>query len=308
MSPGDDRAGPSDNRATDPAERRAVDALEALGNEQRLAILFALADRERETRTNRLELSFTDLYEAVDIGSTSQFSYHLSRLVGPFVAETDGGYCLTYAGEKIARAIRSGVYESTAEFDPITVDGTCLACEEQALEALLRDERFVVRCRACEATLLSDSFPRSQAVDRTPAEVVASFGYRIWSSALLVHGDVCPECYGRIDRRVDHHESVSAYTFAAVCRECSFTVHLPVEVPVVFHPTAATFLDRHGTPLPETPLWELFGLFGSGSWTTEVRSTEPLDARVRIDLGGESLALTLDESFTAAVADTDDAR
>ena len=32
------------------------------------------------------------------------------------------------------------------------------------------------------------------------------------------------------------------------------------------------------------------------------------DARVRIDLGGESLALTLDESFTAAVADTDDAR
>jgi DNA-binding transcriptional ArsR family regulator len=315
--------GPNRDPVTEPStvEEGQVAALTALGNEQRLEILLALGDRERETRIDRYELSFTELYDAVDVGSTSQFSYHLSQLAGPFVAETDEGYHLTYSGDKIVRAVRSGVYESTAAFDPVAVDGACMACGASELEAALDHERFVVRCRDCDRRLLSDSFPRSQAADRTPEAIVESFGYRIWSTYLLLRGDVCPECYGRVERRVDSHDpdpdpdpgpnagspSESPpdplYTFASICRECDFTIHLPIEVPVAFHPAAIEFLWRHGVSLLDLPLWELFALLSSEEWTTDVRSTDPLDARFLVEMGDDSLALAMDDDFAVTLPD-----
>jgi len=333
--------GPEHDPSTDPStvEDAQIAALAALGNERRLEILLALGDRERETRVDRYELSFTELYDAVAVESTSQFSYHLSQLVGPFVAETDDGYHLTYSGDKIVRAVRSGIYESTARFDPVAVDGACVACGATGLEAHLEDERFVVRCRDCDRRLLSDSFPRSQAADRTPAEIVESFGYRIWSTYLLLRGDVCPECYGRTERRVDCHErgananAASApdpdsnsepdpgsdsesptesgadaeteplYTFASICKRCDFTIHLPVEVPVAFHPVALEFLWRQGVSLLDLPLWELFALIDSDDWTTDVRSIDPLDAHFRIEMDGEAAAFAMDDSVTVTSLD-----
>jgi len=298
-----------DATRTSRAADEQADTLRALGNEHRLAILLALGDREVATRINGLELTFSELYDAVPVESTSQFSYHLSQLVGPFVAEIDAGYRLTYAGDKIVRAVRSGLYETTPSFDPVAVAGACVVCGASALQARLDDERFVVRCRTCDRTLLSDSFPRSQTSDRSPDEVVASFGARIWSTYLLIRGDVCPECYGRVERRVDAHDGhetpgdAGGYTFAAVCGTCDFTIHLPVEVPAVFHPQAVAFLWDHDIPLPDTPLWELFELFVSEAWTTDVRSTDPLDARFELDLDGDTLALAMDDSFAVTPVD-----
>ncbi|WP_436926058.1 DUF7351 domain-containing protein [Halosimplex amylolyticum] len=295
--------------ATEPAHEASevddgsIDALGVLGSEPRLEILLALGDRERAVRTNRYELTFSELYDAVDVASSSQFSYHLSQLVGPFVAETDDGYHLKYAGDKVVRAIRSGLYESTAAFEPVGIPGACVVCGATDLEALLRDERFVVRCRACEATLLSDSFPRSQADDRTPEAVVESFGYRIWSAYLLVRGGVCPECYGRVDYWVDCHDDGAQYTFAAMCAGCDCTIHLPIEVPALFHPTAIEYLWRHGIDLFDSPLWELFELVVSDEWTTTVASTDPLDATFRIAMDGEAVELAMDERFEVSPVD-----
>jgi DNA-binding transcriptional ArsR family regulator len=58
--------GPDHVPSTDPStvEDEQVAALAALGNERRLEILLALGDRERETRVDRYELSFTELYDA----------------------------------------------------------------------------------------------------------------------------------------------------------------------------------------------------------------------------------------------------
>jgi hypothetical protein len=211
----------------------------------------------------------------------------------------------------------------------VAVDGACLACGATGLESHLEDERFVVRCRDCDRRLLSDSFPRSQREGRTPEEIAESFGYRIWSTYLLLRGDVCPECYGRTERRVDSHErgadsnsepdpgsdsdsvaesgtdteSAPLYTFASICVECDFTIHLPVEVPVAFHPVALEFLWRHGVSMLDLPLWELFALIGSDDWTTDVRSTDPLDAHFRIEMGEEAVAFAMDDSFTVTSLD-----
>lgn len=293
---------PTDGTSVD---EDVVDAVGALGNRTRLEILLALAEAERDRQEQWLSMSFTELYDAVDVTSTSQFSYHLDRLVGWFVAETPEGYRLTYGGDKTVRTVLSGVYESTRSFDDLEVDGVCPFCEESALVATVDEEWFVVRCDACDSTLLNDLLPRSQTRSRTAREVVDSVGARIWSTYTLVRGDVCPECYGRMDAAVDplRHEGRTFYTVEHTCRECWLTVHMPLEVTAAFHPAAIGFLWNHGVSLVELPLWEFFEFLVTGVVTVDVTSVDPLAATAEITLEGETLGLEIDDSLTATLAD-----
>ncbi|MFP8958919.1 ArsR family transcriptional regulator [Natrialbaceae archaeon A-CW3] len=283
-----------------------VDAIGALGNEQRLEILLTLAETAHDRQEQWHAMSFTGLYEAVEIDSTSQFSYHLSKLVGPFVTETDDGYRLTYGGDKLVRALRSGIYESTTGFEERTVSGTCIFCETDALVATLEDELFVIRCDACDSSLLADSFPASQERDRNPEAIIDSFGSRIWSSVVLLDGDVCPECYGPVDTAVDAHdlEHRTAYTVRSTCEGCRFVIHLPLEVVAVFHPAAIGFCWEHGVSLFDLALWEVFSFVVDGRLRTEVRSLEPFDATVTLAVDDECLELRFDGEH--AVTDVTD--
>ncbi|WP_254761923.1 ArsR/SmtB family transcription factor [Natrinema marinum] len=288
----------------DPIDGEIVDTIGALGNRTRLEILLALAEAERKRREQPLSLPFTALYDAVDVDSTSQFSYHLDRLVGRFVAETPDGYRLTYGGTKIVRTIRSGLYESTHGFDDVAVGGACVFCEGRSLVATVEDERFVVRCDSCESTLVTDLLPRSQTRNRSPAAVVDSVGYRIWSTYALVRGAVCPECYGPIDTDATEHDrdGRTFYTLEHTCRECRFTVSMPIEVSAAFHPVALAFCWEHGISLPDTPIWEFFEYLVTDAVTTDVASVEPLEATVAITLDGETLRLEIDDSFAVVPA------
>lgn len=284
----------------DHVDQAVVDSIGALGNRWRLEILLALAEAEWEHRTNGYVLSFTELYDAVDVASTSQFSYHLEKLVGQFVDETEDGYRLTHAGGKLVRAIFSGVYERAPAFEPIDLEGGCLACDSTALVGARRDDMFVVTCAECEATLVADYLPSSQTRSRTPAEIAESAGRRIWSTVVLVRGGVCPECYDRVDTIVDSAKlgDRSFYTSVSTCQECRFTIHLPVEVHVAFHPAAIGFLWEHGLSLFDVPIWELFGYIQSGTLSTTVVSESPFEATVEISRDGERLALEVDDSLT----------
>lgn len=282
-----------------PIDDDVVDAISALGNRTRLEILLALVEAEREQQEQWLTMSFTELYDAVDIESTSQFSYHLEQLLGWFIAETPAGYRLTYGGDKIVRTLRSGLYESTHAFDDVDVDGRCVFCRNRSLVATVDEERFVVRCRDCETPLLVDLLPRSQTRNRSPAAVVDSVGYRIWSSFTLVRGSVCPECYGAVETVVDSHDhdDFAAYTFKHTCHECRFTIHLPLEVTAAFHPAAVGFFWDHGISVLDTPLWEFFEFIVAETMTTDVANTDPLDATFEITFDDETLRLAIDDSF-----------
>ncbi|TYL38106.1 ArsR family transcriptional regulator [Natronococcus pandeyae] len=288
-------------------DQDVVEAIGALGNRTRLEILLALAEAEREQQEQWLRMSFTELYDAVDVESTSQFSYHLDQLAGQFVAETPDGYRLTYGGDKIVRTILSGLYESTETFDDADVDGICVFCEESALVALVDEERFVVRCDSCESTLLTDLLPRSQTRHRSASEIVDSVGYRIWGTATLVRGSVCPECYGQVDTTVDahHHDGRTLYTLEHTCPECWLVIHLPIEVVAAFHPAAVGFFWNHGISLLDLPLWEFFEFLVTDAVTTDVATVDPLEATVVIALDGETLRLEVDDALRVTPAPVD---
>ena len=288
-------------------DQEMVDALDALGNRQRLELLFTFADAEREQQQQPLSMTFSELYDRVDVESSSQFSYHLSQLVGQFVAKGPDGYHLTQGGAKLVRAIRSGVYASTPQFDAVDISGACPRCEAASLVATLADERFVVRCDACRTPLVTNSFPRSQARNRTPSEIVESFGYRIWSTHVLVRGGVCPECYGRVETVVDAHDygTEELFTHRSTCGECTFVIHVPIEVAAAFHPAAVGFLWNHGISLLDLPLWEFFELMTERVVKTDVLSVDPFEATTTITFADQTLRFTMGETMTVALAATE---
>lgn len=75
----------------------AADALSALASEPRIKILRVLAESDEP-------LTFSDLREAIDMYDSGQFNYHLTELCGRFVRNTDRGYILGHAGERVVLA------------------------------------------------------------------------------------------------------------------------------------------------------------------------------------------------------------
>lgn len=108
--------------AGDPA-----DALAVLGNEIRISILRTLAEADGP-------LTFTELREAAEVRDTGRFNYHLTKLCGQFVRETDSGYALGHAGSRVIAAV--DVADGGA--DPVATDhdGECPVCGEADCEKL----------------------------------------------------------------------------------------------------------------------------------------------------------------------------
>ncbi len=284
-------------------DESVIESIEALANQQRLEILVALAERKYEDVAEPSAMSFTRLYDAVSCQSTSQFSYHLKQLVGRFVADTDDGYQLTYAGDKVRRALFSGLYESSHAFGPVAVDGTCPNCGAESLRAHSADEQFTVECRQCETPILSDLFPQSVARERSTQEILDSFGYSIWAKYLFVRGNVCPECYGRLDTAVHQlaHGKRSTSVSVSECRRCWFRVSFPIDVVVAFHPVVIEAFWNHGVSLLDIPLWKLFRYTTAENWNTTVRETEPFAASVEIVLDETAIRLAVDDEPSVVV-------
>lgn len=285
-------------------DESVIESIEALANQQRLEILVTLAEKKYEDGA-KSGMSFTQLYDAVDCQSTSQFSYHLKQLVGRFVVETEDGYQLTYAGDKVRRALFSGLYESSHTFDPVAIEGACPNCAAQSLEAYAADGQFIVACRACVTPIVSDLFPQSIAQGRSTQEIVDSFGYGIWAKYMFIRGGVCPECYGRLDTAVeqqergDHSMSVSINE----CRRCWFTVYFPIDVVVAFHPVVIEAFWQHGISLLDIPLWELFEYTTTENWKTTVRAVEPFSASVEILFDDTEIHLSVDHQPSVTVVE-----
>jgi len=100
-----------------------VEALDALADETRLAILRALADHQRDQPEDPA-LSFTELRERAGIDDSGLFNYHLEKLVGRFVRDTGAGYELGYRGERVLRS-------PTAEEHGTDADAGCPVCGEE---------------------------------------------------------------------------------------------------------------------------------------------------------------------------------
>ena len=274
-------------------ERSPEEAFGLLGNETRVAVLWALHDATDA-------LSFSQLRDRVGVRDSGQFNYHLDKLVGTFVRRGEaGGYELTYAGWRVIGAILAGEFNKRGSLDPFEIDSTCGACGS-CVEVDYTDEHVTIRCPTCDDQLSGFGFPPGAVEARTREDLPQALNR--WTVGVFssMKGGICPNCTGPMDasfvvdsEHLDHEIGVEF-----VCQRCTERAYSSVGSYVLYHPAVVAFHYDHGVNVVETPWWELPWLRGDS--VTRV-SDDPLRVRVTVRLDGDELDLVVDEDLTVTV-------
>jgi len=286
----------------DESSVRAADAFGALASEHRVAVLRAFADAERDGERT---LSFTGIYDALELESTSQLSYHLDHLEGVFLRRSASGYALNRAGEDVMRAILAGSFTESPSFEPLELSGSCPGCSEGAFEATDEDGLLTVRCIGCGTRIVTYDLPPAAVVGRSERAVLEACDRRVRHEYAVAVGGTCAKCGGRASVDVEERSAAGETDLYAVahCRRCNNRVFAPVAAHVLFHPAVVAFYWRHGVDATATPFWDLYQYLDP--WDVDVIDAESDDLSVEVTVrhGGESLVLSLDGDLSVRAVD-----
>ncbi len=270
-------------------------AFAALGSEHRVEILRVLVAAVEDGESG---LSFTELYDRTGIDSSSQFSYHLDRLEGLFVRESDGEYAPTGAGERVVRAVRSGIYDGAPSFHATTVDGQCPNCAATTLRAEYRDRQLAVACGDCGTRVVTYDLPPAATRGREPVETLRSCNRRaLWEYHTAVAG-TCPTCSGATTVDIEPGNE-GEYACVAECDQCGLRLFGPLELPLFRHPAVISFYWERGTDVTDLELWRLPAFIGDAD--RRVLDTDPLRLEITLHHGEEQLTATIDAEGTIVV-------
>jgi len=321
------------------AEPHVTEAFKLLSDEIRLAILLALWEVYAPRAENNA-ISFSQLLGRVGVRDSGNFSYHLDKLVGHYVEETDDGYRLRNSGLKIVRAVIAGSGLETRRLSPTEIPRSCYHCGAP-VELSYEDERLYQICTECEGNLgpesaeqtpegtliVYDDFNPAGLSHRTPEEVfVAGTIEYLQTVKLLIRG-VCPECSGPVEeslRICDSHDAPAGELcpncgtsmrggwnearVSYVCSVCKHSASYPAWVAVFDHPAVVAFYHEHGFDMTydlDDP--EVCGrLFDRLKKEQAVTSRDPVRIRVTATCDGAELYLTLDGDLTVVDFGRDD--
>jgi hypothetical protein len=292
-------------------ERTAAEVFRLLSDDSRIDILRAVAVAQADDATSGVaSLSFSEIYDRVDVDNTSKFSYHLGELTGTFLRKHDGGYGFTHAGEQLVRFVLSGNYRSPSDFGTVETTGRCLYCGATVLEAGLRDQYFFITCADCGRPAFSYQVRPAQVRSHGRAGLVDSV---IWAQAgdfLKMRQGVCPDCSGAIETDVvgPGHDSMPAeapvsFATESECSECLRWMSIPLTHAAAYHPESVAVLWEHGVDVLGSGMWELHEHVHDGRWTAERATDGPGEYRVELEHGATLLRLHLDGN--AAVVRTE---
>lgn len=272
----------------DPAE-----AFSLLGDDVRIEIIAVLAEDTRNP------LPFSELHERVGLADSGQFNYHLSKLVGQFVSKSDEGYELTVAGDRLARAIKAGLYTTSPAIEPFDVDGTCIECSESSLQASYADEKVTITCSACGHEKLKVSAPPSLFRGRDPAEALDAFEQWSFQRVKQAVSGICPFCGGPITKGITE-QTADHITLDVLpemtCTVCDHHVLTTFEAIARRDPTVESFYDQHNLHLQSKHYWE-----GKDEFTEqnlERISADPFRMQVTFEADGHICTAEIDDSLT----------
>ncbi|EMA57653.1 winged helix-turn-helix domain-containing protein [Halorubrum kocurii] len=266
----------------------AAAAFDALGQEVRIGILEALV-QERVDDPRSPGASFSELRERVGVSDSGRFNYHLDRLTGRFVQETDAGYELNAAGQKVVGAVLSRSFGSEGQSGPTALNAPCRACGE-TVRARYEAGKLLVECDNGHLNH-SDYLPGSLVEERPLPEVTALAALLGQQDLDLVTRDVCPSCYRAIESGVVLE--AGAPVLEAQCHDCGRFFRAPISLAVLTHPVLQAFYLERGRDVREASLWSL--PFLTDSDRAHVDSESPLRVTVDASYDGDALRFSLNE-------------
>lgn len=268
----------------------AAEAFSLLDDSTRIDILLELDDVEFGRGR-----SFSALRAAVGTDDSSQFNYHLQRLVPQYVSKGDGGYRLTAAGSHVVRTVRAGSFNRGVSLDPFEVESRCHACGNGTLRARYADEHLALDCPACGERILRVGFPPSAVLTRDEETVVDAFDRWARQQTESATRDVCLDCGGPVRGEVTtavpddlEFEVLPRY----VCRTCRRHVLTSFGAIAYRLPAVEGFHRRSGVDLSERRYWEVEQLITDEH--TVVRSRDPWRVEVSFLADGDVCRVTFD--------------
>mgnify|MGYP000678184169 CR=1 FL=1 len=286
------------------SEQTADEIFQILSDEIRLDVLRTVAVAQHENkRTGVAALSFSEIYDRVDVDDTSKLSYHLGELTGTFLRKHDDSYAFTHAGEQLVRFVLAENYRQPRAVGPIETEGGCQYCGETTLRAVLEDQYFMMYCTACDRGAHAYRVRPAQVRGRTGDDLIDAVSREQVGDLLKVRRGVCPDCAGRVGTEVRDiadlptpDEIPVSFTTFSECGDCLRFLSLPLPVAAAYHPESISFLWERGVDVLGNGVWEFNRNLHDGSWTSERVASDPVEYRVELERDTATLRLFLDES------------
>lgn len=290
----------------DPPSDTALDretAFSLLADETRVRILTELGAATASPETGIPLLSYAELQSRVGIRDSGRFNYHLTKLLGHYVAKEPDGYRLRWPGMVVYRTLVAGLLtdEADPEVGRFPVGTDCHLCGEP-VEASLYGTLFRVRCWACDATYTDVYVPSYGLVDRDRDELLQAVHRRSRTVFGSMIGGQCPWCASDVSPEIRSGDEplpsaqdtrdLSAYAVYH-CTDCTGFQYAPVSRVLLYHPSVLAFYYEAGEDLTEIPAWEL--PWAVTDTTTTVVDRDPWHFRVRVPLGEETFVVDLDD-------------
>lgn len=302
--------------------RTTIDAFKTLGNETRLAILLALWDAQAPgpspSGPATAAVSYSELKDRIGVRDSGQFNYHLGKLVDTFVDSSDEGYELKTPGEQILHAVLAGTLTDHSAFRDEPLDVACYRCGASTVIDY-RDGMLTERCTRCEGKWQSPDAPHGTISrgylppvglkNRTPQAFHRNGNtwtrHRLFS---MMEG-VCPDCSGTVTAAIsvcEDHDTADGTVCVAcgsmfevhwqfVCDVCKLEWWTPGAAPIYTELGVLAFFHEHG--MDPDALYDASALatLHEAIERVEVRSAEPLELAVTVEIDGDRLDVTLDD-------------
>ncbi|MEF8881368.1 MAG: helix-turn-helix domain-containing protein [Halapricum sp.] len=297
----------------------AEEAFALLGNDTRIRILRALGAAEGP-------LSFSTLYERVDVQGSGQFNYHLEQLVDHFVRKTEEGYVLTRAGRRVVEAVLAGTVTEDPTVERTPVDEACAYCGAP-IEVTWAAGSVILYCTECagkygeehatdkrgapagEGYLGRYSLPPAGVEGRTPEEMLRAAWTWGRLEMMAVASGICPRCSGSVEQSVrvctDHDadggrcstcHNRDAISVSFECTTCIFEGGGSAAIGLVAQTELLDLLTDHGlnpvTPAQIHALDRVHNDYGE-----RIHATDPFEGEFTFSVDEDSLLLRVNANL-----------
>ncbi|WP_257299196.1 hypothetical protein [Haloarchaeobius sp. FL176] len=277
-----------------------TDPFELLGNEQRAAIVETLGDARVEAGV-RPTVSFSELRARADLDiPSSQFNYHLQRLLGTFVEKTEDGYRMRVEGRLVYQALRAGTFDRAGPASTHDLDVDCYYCDG-TLQATFEDGVARVECRDCEHLYEILGVPPA-VLNADGDDAVERFvGHCRQKRFAFANGD-CPTCGAAVGTEIrrspeipfDDDETAVVRVYR-LCENCGDQFYLSLGEALLYDPAVVSFCLERGLDVVRTPSWEI--PFAATDRSVALLSEEPLRLSLTVSLADDELELVVDGSL-----------
>ncbi len=249
-------------------------------------------------------MSFSELYDAVDVEDSGQFNYHLDKLVDQFVNKTEEGYTLTEAGRQINGAIDAGSYTATGSMEPIPLDVSCPTCGGDRT-LFYEDERLEVECDSCDIKA-AFGVPPSVFAGRDRKEIPKIAGQYLLTALYRLQRGFCAFCDGPIRQTVEplgeppwesspeDRDNTTIPIVQFECQNCGANPTSGLTISLLHHPKVIAFYAEQGTDIRDETLWKI-ATFNAEYETIE--REDPFRASATFHAGDDELTVVVDQNF-----------